>query len=136
LGEWQRDPAALQNETDVAYLVAMTENCSRQPASASELAPWATELKFTAVLLTDPAREVYNAYAQANNCQHSSPGGPGCSNAVTVIIDKTMRVRYFGTTYQCGVGDGSRCGSPANIPDSTAQCLAGVLTEIKKLLAE
>lgn len=114
----------------------MTENCSRQPAVRTELARWAQELNFTGILVTDPVRKVYNAYAQANNCQHSSPGGPGCSNAVTVMIDKTMRVRYFGRTYLCGTGGGSRCRQAANIPSQTRQCLQGALTEMKKLLAE
>ena len=136
MGEWQRDAKALKNQTEIVYLLAMTENCKSQPARSTELAPWAAELKFTGVLMTDPVRKVYNSYANANNCTKSGPGGPGCSNAVTVLIDKKMRVRYFGATYKCGTGDGSRCGSAANLPSSTRQCLAGALTEIKKLLAE
>ncbi|MCA9664138.1 MAG: hypothetical protein KC503_01075 [Myxococcales bacterium] len=136
MGEWQKDPTALLGHNDIVYIVAMTENCQRQPASASELAPWASELAFDAVLVTDPVRQVYNAYASANNCQPSAPGGPGCSNAVTVIIDKTMRVRYFGRTYLCGTGENSRCGEAPNISASTKQCLQGALGEMQKLLAE
>ena len=135
MGEWQRDELA--GEDDIVYLTAMTENCGGAPASASELEPWQAELNFESVLLTDPAREIYNAYAEANDCQMGGgPGGPGCSNAVTVLIDKNMVVRYFGRTYECGTGDGSTCGGPANIPPETAQCLDAALTDIQSLLSE
>ncbi len=136
MGEWQKDPNALQGNDDIVYLVAMTENCASSPATAGELAPWQAELDFDAVLMTDPLRDVYNAYADANNCEPTSPGGPGCSNAVTVLIDKEMRIRHFGATYECGTGEGSRCGEAANISEQTAQCLDEALVTMQALLAE
>ena len=137
MGEWQRNPEALQGEEDIAYLIGMTENCTRQPATASELPDWQSELDFEAVLMTDPARMVYGAYADANDCPDGGGvGGPGCTNAVSVIIDKQMRVREFGTTYACGSGDGSSCGGPATISESTAACIDETLVTLKELLAE
>lgn len=99
----------------------MNENCSRNPPSASDLDRWPSELGFQAVLMADPLRTVYSDYATANGCANSPPGGPGCSNAVTVIIDKHMRIRYFGRTYICGTGSGNQCGSPGVINDPTCQ---------------
>lgn len=121
---------------DIVYLVAMTENCSGQPATGRELADWQSELEFEGVLITDPARDVYNAYADANDCEPTMPGGPGCSNAVTVLIDRDMRVRYFGSTYTCGTGEGSQCGDSAMISTETAECLGQTLEEILALLDE
>ena len=134
MGEWQRNELA--GEEDIVYLIAMTENCASSPAAPSELADWQAELDFEAILMTDPAREVWDAYAEANDCGPTPVGGPGCSNAVTVLIDKQMRIRQFGETYSCGTGDGSSCGSPANIPPDTAECLNETLVEIQNLLAE
>ena len=134
MGEWQRGP--LQGEEDIAYLVAMTENCSSQSATADELPAWQSELMFDAVLMTDPVREVYQQYADANGCEDSPPGGPGCSNAVSVLIDKQMRIRHFGTTYACGTGEGSQCGEYPMISADTAACIDETLTEIQALLAE
>lgn len=115
----------------------MTENCDGQPATGDELADWQAELDFEAVLMTDPAREVYDGYADANNCEAGGGvGGPGCSNAVTVLIDRQMRVRYFGSTYECGAGDGSSCGETAMISPDTAECLQGSLDQMLALLDE
>lgn len=115
----------------------MTENCDKQPATASELSDWQSELQFDAVLMTDPARTVYQQYADANGCEAGGGvGGPGCSNAVSVIIDKEMRIRHFGTTYACGNGEGSSCGETPNISSDTAMCIDETLTEILELLAE
>lgn len=121
----------------MAYLVGMTENCNSQPATASELPDWQSELNFEGVLMTDPARAVYNQYALANNCMMGGGvGGPGCSNAVSVLIDKQMRVRHFGTTYACGAGEGSSCGGATNISDETAMCIDETLAEILTMLDE
>lgn len=136
MGDWQRDAQALQDQEGIVYLVAMTENCDGQPATAAELPDWQSELNFEAVLMTDPGRDVWSAYADANGCENSPPGGDGCSNAVTVLIDRQMQVRYFGATYNCGTGDGSQCGETATISDETAQCLQGTLDEVLALLAE
>lgn len=121
---------------DIVYLVAMTENCDGQPATGSELADWQAELDFEGVLTTDPARDVYNVYADANDCEPTAPGGPGCSNSVVVLIDRDMRVRYFGSTYTCGTGEGSQCGDSAMISIETAECLGQTLDEILALLDE
>jgi hypothetical protein len=123
-------------EQEIAYLVAMTENCNSQPATADELPDWQMELDFEAVVMTDPVREVYQQYADANGCEDTPPGGPGCSNAVSVLIDKQMRIRHFGPTYACGTGEGSQCGLYPNISDTTAMCIDETLTEIQALLAE
>lgn len=121
----------------MVYLVAMTENCDGQPATGSELADWQAELGFEGVLVTDPAREVFDAYAEANACEAGGgPGGDGCSNAITVLIDKQMRVRYFGSTYTCGTGEGNACGEDAMISSDTAACLQGTLDEMLALLEE
>ena len=127
---------ALAGQPDVEFLVAMTENCNSQPATAAELPDWQSELNFDAVLMTDPGRDVYTDYAVANNCMSGGGvGGPGCSNAVSVIIDKQMVIRHFGTTYECGRGEGS-CGSTPEIPDETAECLDQTLNLMLDLLAE
>ena len=55
-------------------------------------------------------REVYDAYVEANDCPTGSGPGSGCSNAVTVLIDRQMRIRQFGATYECGFGLGNYCG--------------------------
>ena len=122
-------------EDEIAYLIAMTENCDRQPATASELPDWQSELNFDGVLMTDPGRTVYNQYADANNCGMGG-GGMGCTNAVSVLIDKQMVVRHFGSTYECGMGDGSMCGSPATITEESAMCLDESLQLVLDLLAE
>lgn len=115
----------------------MTENCSDQPAVAGDLANWQAELDFEAVLMTDPGRDIWTAFAEANDCElGGGVGGPGCSNAVTVLIDREMRIRHFGTTYACGAGEGSNCGESAMISSETAECLQGALDEIVALVDE
>ncbi len=109
----------------------MNENCDAQVPTPANLDRWQEELGFTGTLLTDPAREVYSAYADANSC---GSGPTGCSNAVSVLIDRTMTIRHFGSTYACGRGDGNMCGMGGvqNDPD----CVAGMLEQIEDLLAE
>lgn len=112
----------------------MNENCTKNPPTANDLNKWQSELGFQGIMLTDPLRSVYTDYANANGCAPSSPGGPGCSNAVTVVIDKKMKIRHFGRTYLCGKGDGNTCGKPGQIND--ASCQDEVLTLINQLLVE
>ncbi len=131
---WQKDPGKLQGKTGVTYLIAMNENCAKNPPTNGDLDKWKSELGFEGIQLTDPLRSVYTDYAQANGCAHSAPGGPGCSNAVTVVIDKKMKIRHFGATYKCGAGNGNSCGKPGKI--NNASCQDEVLTLINQLLAE
>ena len=119
---------------DIVYLVAMNENCTRQPPAPSDLDRWQTELGFDAQMLTDPLRDVYGDYADANGCAPGSPGSDGCSNAVTVVIDKTMRIRHFGSTYLCGTGAGNSCGGSGQFGD--VGCLDETLTLLQDLAAE
>ncbi len=113
----------------------MNEDCDRNPPTSSDLDRWQDELGFEATLMTDPLRDVYSAYADANGCASGGgPGGDGCSNAVTIIIDKQMRIRHFGSTYACGTGMGNTCGGVGDPGDQ--ECLDEVLDVLLELAAE
>ena len=135
MAAWQDDPAALLGATQIDYLVAMNEDCDRNPPSPSDLDRWQSELGFDATMMTDPLRDVYGDYADANGCESGmGPGGDGCSNAVTIIIDKHMRIRHFGSTYECGTGSGNMCGESGSVGD--AMCIEEVLILLQELLEE
>ena len=132
MASWQDDPDALAgHEEDIVYLVAMNENCDAGVPTASNLDRWQDELGFDAIMLTDPLREIYDAFVKANDCQ---PGMMGCSNAVTALIDKNMRIRHFGSTYACGRGDGNSCGNEG--VENDPECIEQELDQILALLAE
>jgi len=95
LGNWQNGGAL--DGLDIVYLIAMQNGGatigSDAPPTVAALEQWVQELDFTAThLLLDPDWSVLNRYWDAN------PGGT-YSQAVTVIIDKKMKIRRVGDTY-------------------------------------
>jgi hypothetical protein len=92
LGDWQRNELA--GASDLAVLVAMHENKDKQPPVPANLDRWQAELDFSAdAMLLDYGRVVIDAYMDANP-------GPRYTQAITVFIDKHMRIRYVGGTYE------------------------------------
>lgn len=91
MAEWQ--DAELAGFDDIAYVVAMHADTDNGPADPEDLELWQTYHGFEAdALLMDNGRNVIDGYIDANP-------GPTYTEAVTVIIDKEMRIRHVGGTY-------------------------------------
>lgn len=92
MGEWQKNELA--GEEDIVYLVAMHANTQKQTPTSTDLAIWQMELDFFGdEMLLDYDRVVMDSYMDANP-------GPKYTQAVTVIIDRDLRIRYVGGTYE------------------------------------
>ena len=91
MAEWQNNELA--GQTGIAYVVSMHENLERQDPVPENLDRWKSEIGFNAhAAVLDYGRAVIDAYIEANP-------GPRYTEAVTVIIDKNMRIRRVGGTY-------------------------------------
>ena len=72
----------------------MHANMQKQTPTATDLGTWQTELDFYGdEMLLDYGRVVMDSYMDANP-------GPKYTQAVTVIIDRDLRIRYVGGTYE------------------------------------
>ncbi|MEE9385756.1 MAG: hypothetical protein V3V08_20290 [Nannocystaceae bacterium] len=98
MGEWQRNELA---GTDVVYLIGMqtaggpaVPAGTDEPPSVEALNAWVDELNFSAthLLLDDPSDSVLKLFIAAN------PTGEW-SLAVTAIMDRGMKIRRVGDTY-------------------------------------
>jgi len=84
----------LAGETDIVYVISMHENAERQVPTPANLERWQDELNFAGdIMLLDYEREVIDGYIDANP-------GPRYTQAVTVFIDRHMRIRKVGATYE------------------------------------
>jgi hypothetical protein len=91
LAEWQNQQLA--GLDDIAYLVAMNEDVDGDEPDGDDLSRWRQHHGFEAdALLLDPDWLVMDSYAEAN-------AGQTYTQAITVIIDKQMRIRHVGGTY-------------------------------------
>ncbi len=94
MGSWQRDQLA--DETDIAYLISMHENKWFDTPRPRDMAEWADALSFEAdAFLLDPGRDIIDAYVGANPDRRFT-------EAVTVVIDRNLRIRFVGGTYDTG----------------------------------
>ena len=92
MAEWQN--AELAGETDVSYLIASHADVNRDTVEGSEIEAWPVQHGFSYdALLLDNGRNIIDRYVDANP-------GPNYTEAVTVIIDKQMRIRHVGGTYE------------------------------------
>ena len=91
MGEWQ--DGELASEEDVAFLIAAHADVNRDSVEAEEIEAWPVQHGFDYdALLLDNGRIIMDRYIDANP-------GQTYTQAVTVIIDKNMRIRHVGGTY-------------------------------------
>lgn len=91
MAEWQNDELA--GEQGVAYLIASHADVNRDTVEANEIELWPQQHGFSYdALLLDNGRNIIDRYVDANP-------GQTYTEAVTVIIDKEMRIRHVGGTY-------------------------------------
>jgi len=91
LAEWQNEELA--GETGIAYLIGSHADVNRQTVEANEIEMWPVQHGFSYdALLLDNGRNIIDRYVAANP-------GQTYTEAVTVIIDKQMRIRHVGGTY-------------------------------------
>lgn len=71
----------------------MYEDRDFNPADAGDLARWRAQLAFEAdAMLIDPGRALMDRYVAANP-------GPLYTQAITVLLDRALRIRFVGGTY-------------------------------------
>jgi hypothetical protein len=91
LAEWQQDE--LKDAEPIAYLIAAHADGQGNSVEADEIELWPQQHGFYAdALLLDNGQTVMNRYVEANP-------GQTYTQAVTVFLDKTMRIRKVGGTY-------------------------------------
>ena len=92
MGEWQEDE--LKAATEMVVVLALHADKVRQEPTAAAGDRWQAELGFTAdVIVMDYGRRITDLYQDAN----ASAGR--MTQAVRVFIDKTMKIRFVGSTY-------------------------------------
>jgi hypothetical protein len=106
LAEWQKNELA--GLPQIAYVVAMTEDGNKKYPEPNDAIAWKNELGFASdALLLDPdvtpegmkiPAAVMSQYVAANP-------GPKYTEAITVILDKEMRIRKVGGTYEDTTND-------------------------------
>ncbi len=91
MGAWQKNE--LKDAEDIVYLIAMHADKQKNPPSSFALDRWQEELDFFGdEMLLDYGRKVMDAYMDANP-------GPKYTQAVTVILDRNLKIRRVGSTY-------------------------------------
>ena len=92
MAEWQQNELA--GVEDIAYIVGSHADVNRGSVEGNEILQWPEQHGFYAdALVLDNGRNIIDMYIDANP-------GPTYTEAVTVVIDKQMRIRKVGGTYE------------------------------------